>query len=307
MPTLAGLLKPCYVFAPRTAMRRIGMSLFPFERSVARVELPWGGVLEVNPCEGIGRELMRQNIFDIAVSETAWRLLRPGDVAVDVGANIGYMSSLFAARVGPQGRVEAFEPHPRIFARLSHNLTGARTIGTQRAASRIALHQCALGNRDGTAYLVEPRSFRMNEGASTMASADGGVGDDAAPAGFEVPMARFDSVFGDREIALLKVDVEGFEAQVLQGAEYALAQQRIRNLIYEAHDCERSEVHALLSGHGYAVFGIGHDLFGPCVRRGTAAPGVDRRWESPSYLATLEPAEVVAALTPRGWRALKAG
>src|SRR5215472_1164696 len=92
MAALVGLLKPCYVFAPRALVRRIGMSVFPRTGSSVRVRLPWHAVIEVNPDEGIGRELMHQGVFDIAVSETAWRLLEPGDLAVDVGANVGYIT-----------------------------------------------------------------------------------------------------------------------------------------------------------------------------------------------------------------------
>jgi FkbM family methyltransferase len=282
--------------------RRIAMSLFAAQRSVATLRLPWGAVMEVNPEEGIGRELRRQNIFDIAVSETAWRLLKPGDMAVDVGANIGYMTGLFAARVGLHGRVAAFEPHPRIFARLRHN---AESLADARAAGNISLHEVALGNRDGGAQLIEPAIFGINEGASTVARGTGALDRDSTHR-FEVRTAKFDSLFPHERIALLKVDVEGFEAEVLAGAERALGQHRIQSLIYEAHDCERSGLHAVLSGYGYCLFGIGHDLFGPTLTAGSAAPGVDRAWESPSYLATLDPAGVERALRPRGWQVLRA-
>jgi FkbM family methyltransferase len=298
---LTGLLKPCYVFAPRTLVRRVGMDLLPSKRSRQLVRLPWGATLQVNANEGIGRELLRQNVFDIAVTETAWRLLKAGDVAVDVGANIGYVTSLFAARVGPRGRVESFEPHPRIFTRLRNNTARLR-VGASSAAIR--LHQCALGSRDGTARLVEPSAFRMNEGASTLVARA-----DAEPAessvGFDVRLARLDSILADREIALLKVDVEGFEAEVFAGAERLLAQRNVSNIIYEAHDCERSPLHELLLRCGYSVFGIGHDLFGLKVTPGTAAPTVDRRWESPSYLASLSPGAIVPLLRARGWQALR--
>lgn len=301
MSAFSGLLKPCYVFAPRTLVRRVGMALLRPERTVETVRLPWGAVIEVNANEGIGRELFRQNVFDIAVSETAWRLLKPGDMAVDVGANVGYMTSLFAARAGTAGRVESFEPHPRIFTRLRRNLHSAET---NAPPVNVRLHDCALGDRDGIAQLVEPQVFSINEGASTVGRRDAVPETSASAHGFDIRIARYDSVLADCEVALLKVDVEGFEPQVLAGAERALAQRRIHNVIYEAHDCERSELHALLARYGYAIFGIGHDLLGLRLTPGVAAPKVDRGWESPSYLATLHPREVVAALRPHGWRVL---
>jgi FkbM family methyltransferase len=297
---LTGFLKPCYVFAPRTLVRRVGISLFPSQRSLQVIRLPWGAALEVNPNEGIGRELVCQNVFDIAVTETVWRLLKAGDVAVDVGANIGYVTSLFAARVGSRGRVESFEPHPRIFARLRENV---RNPNFGAGSVPIGLHECALGSRDATARLFEPNAFCMNEGASTLVAPDA-----AAPAnsgGLEIRLARLDTVLADCDIALLKVDVEGFEAEVFAGAERLLAQQRIRNIIYEAHDCERSSLHSVLSEYGYSVFGIGHDLLGLRITPGDAAPKVDRSWESPSYLATLRPSTVLPSFRARGWQVLQ--
>jgi FkbM family methyltransferase len=284
-------------------MRRIGMALLRPERAIETVRLPWGALVEVNANECIGRELIRQNVFDIAVSETAWRLLKPGDMAVDVGANVGYMTSLFAARVGVQGRVEAFEPHPHIFARLRRNLHSPEVDGS---LVNVRLHDCALGDRDGIARLVEPPIFGINEGTSTVGRQDAGSETRASANGFDVRIARYDSMITDCEVALLKVDVEGFEPQVLAGAERSLAQRTIHNIIYEAHDCERSELHALMARYGYSIFGIGHDLLGLKLTPGVAPPKIDRGWESPSYLATLHPQEVVAALRPRGWRVLHA-
>lgn len=302
MSALIGLIKPCYVFAPRTMVRRIGMSLFPSRRSVATVRLPWGAVIEVNAKEVVGSELLRQNVFDIAVSETAWRLLKPGDLAVDVGANVGYMTSLFSARVSALGRVEAFEPHPRLFARLRQNV---QSLGTVSGPTNIRVYDVALGSQDGTAHLVEPPSFGVNEGTATVARGTAMPDSDGGNR-FEIRIARFDGLFADCKIALLKVDVEGFEAEVLAGAERSLAQGKIQNVIYEAHDCERSKLHVFLSGYGYSLFGVGHDLFGPKITAGSARPRVDRGWESPSYLATLRPAEVQRALRPRGWQVLRA-
>jgi len=277
------------------------MRFFRSQAALTSVRLPWGAVIEVNAEETIGRELLHQNVFDIAVTETAWRLLDRGDVAVDVGANIGYLTTLFAAKVGSLGRVESFEPHPRIFARLRENVHRLGPV----AAGAIGLHECALGSRDGTACLWEPSAFDTNEGTSTMAIKPG-AGAYGRGCGFQVRQARLDTVLADREIALLKVDVEGFETEVLEGAGNLLARHRIRNIIYEAHERERSPLHEPLAAHGYAIFGIGHDLFGLRITPGNSAPRIDSAWESPSYLATLSSGQVLSALRPRGWQVLRA-
>jgi len=296
--TPVGILKPCYIFSPRTLVSRIGMAFAREQPANVTVRLPWGAELEVNANEGIGREIFRQNIFDIAVSELAWRMLRAGDVAVDVGANVGYMTSLFASRVGSEGRVEAFEPHPTIFERLRNNV--ARIPG---GPDCVKLHNLALGRREGTAELVEPSIFGINEGASRVVD-KGGVSTDSHHR-FEIRVMQLDSMLPASRIRLLKVDVEGFESEVLAGAQGLLAARSITNIIYEAHDCGRSPLHNVLMGYGYRIFGIGHSLLGPRLSAGVATPSVDRSWESPSYLATLDPQSVEAQLKPRGWQVLR--
>lgn len=300
MHALSGLLKPCYVFAPRTLVRRVRMRLSrpAAHQEAPIVKLPWGCALEVNPHEVIGQELIRQNIFDIAVSETVWRLLRPGERAVDVGANIGYLTSLCAARVGAQGSVDAFEPHPLVHARLRRNV---ERLSRSPRSGRVRLYDCALGREDGHARLFEPEEFGLNEGTSTMVARPGG-----APAGgLQVRVARLDSLLADAQISLMKVDVEGFEAEVFAGAQRLLRAQRIANIVYEAHECERSPLHAMLGQHGYSIFGIGYSLWGLNLTPGSAAPRIDRRWESPSYLATRNPGVTLASLRRPGWQVLR--
>jgi len=295
-----GLLKPCYVFAPQVLVRRIGRFLSRDKLPQKIIRLPWGCILEINGREGIGRELSQQNIFDIAVSEVAFRILKAGDRVVDVGANIGYMTSLFAMKAGPRGTVISFEPHPGILERLRRNVA---RMSSSSATAPIILYDCAMGSRNGVGKLVEPPIFGLNEGAAAIASEKGSAnGNETA---YDVKIRRLDSVIGEGSVALLKVDVEGFEAEVLAGAGRLLSERRVENIIYEAHDCERSPVHALLLSHGYSIFGIGHGLFGLKITAGTAAPIVDRAWESPSYLATSRPGLVIPLLGHGGWRVLR--
>jgi FkbM family methyltransferase len=301
VPLTSGLLKPCYVFAPQVLCRRIGQFLSGDKLARDTIKLPWGAVLEINGHEGIGRELARQNIFDIAVSEVAFRILKAGDRVVDVGANIGYMTTLFAMKAGPRGSVMAFEPHPRILERLRRNVARA---SSRPGTAMISVHDCALGSQEGVGRLVEPPIFELNEGAATIAPGNRVLS--GGETTYDVQMMRLDSLVVDGGIALLKVDVEGFEPEVLGGAERLLSERRVQNIIYEAHDCERSPVHAQLAAYGYSIFGLGHTLFGLKVTAGTAAPKVDRAWESPSYLATSHPDSVIPLLGEGGWRVLKA-
>jgi hypothetical protein len=100
-----------------------------------------------------------------------------------------------------------------------------------------------------------------------------------------------------------KIDVEGHEPAVLRGASQALAEHRIRDIVYEAHAGYPDEVSGLLEHEGYHVFAVGSGFFGPRCQPASDGP-VAARWESPSFLATLDSDRALARLQPRGWRVL---
>jgi FkbM family methyltransferase len=123
--------------------------------------------------------------------------LRPGDVVVDVGANIGSLAIAAALRVGPEGRVVAVEAHPRTAEFLRGNVA-------LNGVTNVDVVQCALGPRAGRTRLTDRRSDDLNQ-----------VG---AAAGIEVPVRGLDDLaLPASEISLLKIDVEGYERPVLEG------------------------------------------------------------------------------------------
>jgi FkbM family methyltransferase len=299
--SLSGLLKPCYLFAPATLLRRIYLHFSWPESEKAEVELPWGMQIEVSLNDSIGREIFKQRIFDLAVSECAWRLLSPGDQVIDAGANIGYMTMLFAARIGKTGVVNSFEPHPQVRATLQRNVD---LINKSGSAGRVVVHECALGDSRGNADLIETDYFAINHGTAKIAS----------PATTQppnvrthlVPIETLDSLFPRESFTLLKIDVEEFETKVLKGAERLLSSQRVRHIIYEDHTLGRSGLAELLSGFGYAVYSIGHGTFGPLLQQSySGAVAIDASWESASFVATLDPDRVMALMNRKGWSVLR--
>lgn len=302
MPSaLSGLLKPCYLFAPATLLRRVFLRFSRPESATTEVALPWGMQIEVNLNDSIGSEIYKQRIFDLAVSECAWRLLAPGDHVVDAGANIGYMTMLFAGKIGETGVVHSFEPHPQVRARLQRNVNRITQGG---GAGRVVVHDCALGDAPGTAELIETDWFAFNEGTARIAST-------AAPdtpnlRSHSVAVETLDGLFPNESFALLKIDVEEFEAQVINGAEQLLSSRRVRHVIYEDHTLGRSGLAELLSGFGYTVFSIGHGAFGPVLLQNFDEKiAIDASWESASFLATCEPEHMIALMGRKGWRVLR--
>ena len=94
--------KPEYLFQPS----KLCAALFirkEVKQVPQNIRLPWGKSLEVKPGDAIGQSIIKLGVYELSVSEALWRLLDTGDTFVDAGANIGYMSSLMAARVGRRG------------------------------------------------------------------------------------------------------------------------------------------------------------------------------------------------------------
>jgi len=166
----------------------------------------------------------------------AWRrVLRPGDLFVDVGANVGSYA-IWAGDLGAE--VIALEPADDTFALLVENvvLNGYPTEAIQAAAGAAA----------GTVRFTRGRDDKniMDPGGSA-----------------EIRMVTIDSVIGDRTAAGMKVDVEGFEIEVLRGCERALSEHRIRLLQLEwnatsakAVGADRGPVADLLARHGYSLY-----------------------------------------------------
>jgi FkbM family methyltransferase len=162
--------------------------------------------------------------------------LEPGDTFVDVGANIGLLSIAAATKVYPGGKVVAIEPHPRTFHHLMENVK-------LNGYANVYCNQTAVGEEEGVTSLTERDDDSEN-----------GVGAD----GIAVTLRRIDSMTPPGPIALLKIDVEGYELFALRGATETLS--RTHSVLYESfaplaerYGYECGEVDALLEEQGFAV------------------------------------------------------
>jgi FkbM family methyltransferase len=163
--------------------------------------------------------------------------LQPDDLFVDVGANVG-LYTLLAIESGCD--VIALEPAAEMADALRENL---RLNGI--ALNAVSLLQVAAHNERATVHLVGPdanrRSVRTGSG--------------------EVPADRLDTLVAGRAVRGLKIDVEGNERLVLEGATSLLQQSSLELVQLEWNDASeaalgenRSMVAALLRGHGYTLF-----------------------------------------------------
>jgi hypothetical protein len=164
--------------------------------------------------------------------------------------------------------------------------------------AHVDLHEGALGAHTGRADLEISSDFAGNDGTSRIAGEQSGAGRSV-----RVNIGTIDDTLGNESIGMLKLDVEGFEAHVLRGAAGALAHRRIRHIVFEEHDIANSAVIELLRRAGFRMFSLGWALRGPRVQpveQGILASP----YEAPSFVATLDPDDVLTRFRPSGWRVL---
>jgi FkbM family methyltransferase len=160
--------------------------------------------------------------------------IRPGSTVLDVGANVGYYTLLASVLAGDSGRVHAFEPEPR-------NAEFLRRHAAINRRANVTVQQAAVSDRAGTAR------FDFGSGSGTGHLADAGA--------IEVRTLRLDDYCAEHGLAptALKIDVEGAEVAVLEGARGMLERHRpVLFLSTHGPDVHRASL-AILRGLGYRV------------------------------------------------------
>jgi FkbM family methyltransferase len=139
--------------------------------------------------------------------------LKRGDVAVDVGAYRGWYSDRMATRVGPQGRVHAFEPNPDAREVL---------VSIARHQPAIAIHPVALSDHAATGALLRP--FVDSARVDAMSSISNPAVASAAHDSVEVQITTHDQSLPEDagRVRFIKIDVEGHEHEALLGAEHCI-------------------------------------------------------------------------------------
>ncbi len=263
--------------------------------------------MSVNPHETIGKSLLTHGVYELAVSEFLWRLTDPGDHCLDIGANIGYVTSLLAAKAGPSGKVSSFEPHPQVFERLTENVQSWNRSAGAGSIAPVSSMRLAIGANEGEMDLVEPDGFYQNQGSASLSKV--ARQSTAKRVKHRVQVQCLDALFQDaRQIGIMKIDVEGAEQAVFDGASGLLGGRKIRDILFEDFQPFPSESVSLLRRQGYAIFRVGKAIRGPVLWDPSDPLGLDHSipWEPVNYLATVNPDRSKARLRPRGWLCLRA-
>ena len=239
---------------------------FPWRGRIARLRN--GLPIEVDGRDMIGREILRQGCWEWGTFRFLEEWLAPGMTVIDAGAHIGQYALLASTRVGSRGQVHCFEPHPGLYRVLRRNLRRAR-------CTNVASRAVALAGTPGARDLflesidnVGGASFRPRDAARPGPSV-------------RVKATTLDAYVAAKRLQrvdLVKIDVEGAELEVLEGAARTLDANADVVLVVEflrenaqrfGRSVEELETH--LKSLGFRLFSItvgGLDAYAPVTELG---------------------------------------
>lgn len=167
------------------------------------------------------RQIAWLGFYELALTRLVAKLAREGGLLVDVGANIGYYTCLWGA-IDSENRVMSFEASPRVLADLTTNVARAGLD------EQVSIHGFAIGRQSGQ-LCFDPGPVEQ--------SGQGGLVNEITPGSILVDVKPLDEVIpSDVNIKVLKVDTEGADTWVLQGAERLLAEKRIAHVFFEHNE-----------------------------------------------------------------------
>jgi FkbM family methyltransferase len=137
-------------------------------------------------------------------------LLAPGRTAIDVGANLGFTTTMLASVVGPAGRVLSFEPSPAVYAKL-------RKTVEANSLDQVITFNLACG---ASASMQTLHAVNRSSGNSSI------IGEGPAAEAVEVVCLDDVKEVWESPVSLIKIDTEGYEPEVLTGARRLIEEQR---------------------------------------------------------------------------------
>ena len=209
------------------------LNLFPFEQSISHSTI----IAPHRRC-GVSALIYSQGLYDYNNMQLIQHLLRSGGTFMDIGGNIG--SYALIASEQNLAKIHAFEPHPETFRLLQQNIE-------LNHRSNVTLHNVALGSSEGAVFLTDQSGSSINHIVPGTFQPIGTIA---------VPCRRMDTLCQAFKISpqIVKLDVEGFEYDVLQGFGTELSSIQVLMIEMNGLSDERShgqqEIHALLTTAG---------------------------------------------------------
>jgi FkbM family methyltransferase len=182
--------------------------------------------------------------------QTAWarECLSPGDRFVDVGANFGWYTALASTIVGPAGSVFAFEPSPIAADAIDNTIT-------ENQLKNVTLVRSAVGAKSGNLHIYMPVNSAVHSPSAFFS--------DPAFIPLKVPLIsldRYEPISHGPAIKLIKIDVEGYEPDVIAGMHQLVRQGTVKNIFLEfnsgwlkRNNTTPAELFDLITSYGFRV------------------------------------------------------
>jgi len=220
-------------------------------------------------------------LSDFADCSLLLHLLRDGDLFVDVGANVGVYTVLAAGALG--ARVVSIEPVPQTFNKLIENLR------VNDIVNKVTPHNIGLGRAEATLRFTADQDTTNH------------VIPDEAWTGpsILVPVSTLDAVLNGDSPVLIKIDVEGWESEVLAGAAATLRSPSLLGLIVEmngddtAMNANERAVHDCLLHNGFSPY-----AYNPLTRLLTLLPSKSLGSNNTIYLRDVDRVSALVASAP---------
>lgn len=247
--------------------------------------------IQVRPVDRLGRRVFLDGYSDREHAVLLDALLRPGMVYFDVGANFGQFALMAATRVGRDGAVHAFEATSTMYEQLAANVE-------LNGLAQVTANHAAVADQPGTLEmtLCEPGKEAFSSLGRPMRPQDQIIGRETVPA---ITLDDYCRERGISRIDLIKIDVEGAEVRVIEGASNLLSSGGVSSLVCEFNEVAAEsqgssgrELRNALESHGYRIF-----RFDPSRRTITPEPAVERYASTQNLLAVRDPDQFAALLT----------
>lgn len=276
-PFIGNFLYDCLVWIERVLWDRAALLFIPvvasfgtifYDRRYHRLVEYFtinGARLHLDLFEKTQRWIYSQKIFEAGETRFLISKIKEGDVCVDVGANVGYYTMLLAQQTGQTGKVISIEPELGNFKRLMDN----KVLNNFR---NIRLYNCAVGQKTGKSVLnINPLNhggnslipFKSYKTGDTVFDKDKVIEEYGEKALFQpVDVMRLDDILlneGVEKVDVLKIDVEGFELEVLNGAKNLIEARALKYLICEVdNEMIRDRIFSLMLSNGYCAYKVSY-------------------------------------------------
>lgn len=176
----------------------------------------FGFQIELDPAfdKNIENVIYNRGVYEQGTVSVLLDFLKQGDTFVDAGANIGFLSLVAGAKIGKAGAVHAFEPFPSTFQILQKNKDINKYV-------QMNLYPFALGNETATQTIYNENE---NRGGASLVN-------HVSDKGIKIDVKKLDDVLPEKTVNVIKIDVEGYEFEVLKGAEKTIKKDRPKLII----------------------------------------------------------------------------